>query len=167
MSRSPIHLVSRFFDVALSRPLDPTERATVALWLEPKLFELFRQQPVADQRHAYRGAQVVVEAGREDLCPAVLMHDVGKRHSGLGVFGRVFATLAAYLGISGGNSFRVHNNHGPIGAKELEKRNADELVVEFAHFHAGERPESIDPETWDLLLMADSPPKPRALLSGR
>ncbi len=167
MTRAPFHLVARFFDVALSKPLDSTERAAIARWLDPDLFELFREQPTADQRHAYRGALHVVAAGRADLAPAVLLHDIGKRHSGLGVFGRVAATLAEQMGIRGGNSFRIHRNHGPIGADELANRDTDDIVVDFARFHTAERPDSIDPESWDLLRAADTPPKTRALLSGR
>lgn len=167
MTRGSLHLVSRFFDVALSQPLNAEERAYVAVCLEPSLLELFWEQPTADQRHAYRGALRVEAANRPDLIPVILLHDVGKRHCGLGVMGRVAATLAELLRVKGGNAFRLHRNHGAIGAKELARRNADQLTVDFAHYHAHERPDSIDPESWGLLLNADSPPKPRALLSGR
>lgn len=162
------HLVARFVDVALARSLRSTERNQVAQWLEPELRRLFFAQPPADQRHGYRAAQVVLGSGSDDhdLVVAALLHDVGKRHSRLGLFGRSLASVMIRLGLPMPRRVRTYRDHGVIGAQELAKASAPGLAVDFAMHHHGARPESIPAQRWALLKKADRPAKPGEWLGG-
>jgi hypothetical protein len=92
------HLVKRFFGSLL--PLGPS--ADDAAWAESELtpaeLDLWRQLPRTDRRHAAKVARRVEAAlGDEATRPvlaAALMHDVGKLDAGLGVYGRVVATVS-------------------------------------------------------------------------
>ncbi len=90
-----------------------------------------------------------------DLIEAAALHDVGKRHAGLGVFGRVAASLAIRLRLRLPVSFRVYRDHGEIGAEELELVGAAPVTIEFARHHHGERPAPIPSDVWELLISAD------------
>ncbi len=150
------HLAARFYDFVTAAPLAPAERDTVAAWLvEGVAANAFFAQPRADQRHGFHAAlHVVAEApGRLDLIRAALLHDVGKRHAGLGAAARVMASLAIRLGVPLGPRFALYRDHGMIAAAELG--DVEALVVEFARHHHATRPASIDPEDWALLKAAD------------
>jgi hypothetical protein len=158
---SPAHLFSRFFDVASARPLSSSERSAVAHWLGPELAELFFEQGDADQRHGYHSALHVIAAGEgnSDVIQAALLHDVGKRHAGLGVLGRSLASLLILFGLPLSRSMRAYRDHGLMAARELGALGAPSLAIDFAMHHHGSRPPTIDPETWALLVAADEPPK--------
>jgi len=153
-----LHLVSRFFDVVTARPLDDEERRRVTALLRPgPEAEAFFAQSAADQRHGLEAAEVVARQapGRRDLQRAALLHDIGKRRSGLGAFGRVVATLTGRIGGPWGRRHRLYLNHGALGASELEAWGAEAIVVAYARHHHGERPAGVDPGEWELLLEAD------------
>jgi putative nucleotidyltransferase with HDIG domain len=155
------HLTRRFFDVLLARPLLESEQQAVKEWLTERENSLFLAQPPADQRHGYSAAQTVVAAGAQDrvLIRAALLHDIGKRHARLGVIGRVIASLMILFRIPIRGRWATYRDHGEVAARELEAIGCDPLIVDFARQHHGERPATIDPDTWKLLQEADQPPK--------
>jgi len=166
MKGSLSHLVKRFFDVLLSKPLSSDEISKVENWLVPALAELFFEQPPADQRHGYRAALVVVADAdaTADIIEAALMHDIGKRHASLGILGRTIASILIKLGVPLPRRMMTYRDHGPVGAHELAAKGASRISVEFAAHHHGSRPGEFDPAAWNLLLLADEPPNPRSLL---
>jgi hypothetical protein len=155
------HLVSRFFDVLFARPLIRSERAAVEAWLGPSMSSVFYQQADPDQRHGYHSALTVVALGIGDreIIQSALLHDVGKRHARLGVIGRSVASLLKRLGLPLTDRMSIYIDHGLHAARELAELGAPPLAIDFALHHHGERPDSIDPETWQTLLTADQPPK--------
>lgn len=151
------HLALRLVDVVMSRPLDRSERAAVRAWLERPSEETgFFAQTDADQRHGYASALHIVAHApdRPDLIRAALLHDVGKRHAGLGPVARSGASIAIRLGWPLPPRWRLYRDHGALSAAELA--GAEEVVVEFARHHHGNRPDTIPRSDWDLLLQADA-----------
>lgn len=138
-------------------------------WLSPPLAELFFDQPMADQRHGYEAALSVVAAVGPggDLVVAALVHDVGKRHSRLGVVGRSLASLLIKLRLPIPARARMYRDHGIVGARELAHVGAPSLAIDFALHHHGPRPVSIPMGTWDILNAADEPPKPSEIVRTR
>lgn len=149
------HLVRRAIGSIRSRPLSPREEAEVAGLLDDRLAALFWEQPVMDQRHGIDAARFVLarRPGARDLAAAALLHDVGKRHAGLGVVGRVLATVLALLRIPAPGRLGVYLDHARLGAEDLA--GAEELIVAYARHQDGPRPSSIPAETWALLKEAD------------
>jgi hypothetical protein len=166
---SVAHLVSRFFDYLTARPLTLSETKAIRGWLDPELAELFFEQNPADQRHAYHAALTVVGSGVTDqaVIAAALLHDVGKRHSGLGVVGRSLASILMSLGAPLGDRMTSYRDHGRIGALELAALGAPSLAIDFALHHQAGRPATIETDIWELLMVADQPPKTSALLRRR
>jgi len=161
----PLHLVGRFLDVTLARPLRPAEQAEIAALLRTGAERsMYWDQPRADQRHGLSAARRIRSAqpNRADLVRAALLHDVGKRRARLGPIGRSLATILGRLGIEGARRFSDYLDHGRIAARELGRDGAEALVVAFALHHHRDRPEQISREDWDLLQAAD-----RAVLGGR
>ena len=161
------HLVRRFFDVLLARELTANEQKAVRHWLSADLANLFFEQPVADQRHGYHAALLVVAQGARDdqLIEAALLHDVGKRHSGLGVVGRSLASVLIAIGAPLTSRVERYRDHGLIGAQELARAGASRLAVEFAAHHPNERPQGFDEKAWSVLGNADQAPNTRTLMN--
>jgi hypothetical protein len=138
-----------------ARPLSPREEAEVAGLLDGRWAALFWEQPVIDQRHAIDAARFVLarRPGDRDLAQAALLHDVGKRHAGLGVPGRVVATILAIVRIPAPGRFGVYLDHARRGAADLV--TADELTIAYALHQDGERPAAVPPDAWILLKEAD------------
>jgi hypothetical protein len=151
------HLVRRFFAVLRSAPLGPMEQAAVAHLLRPAEWDLFWAQPRADRRHALECAQAVAahRPGRVDLARAALLHDIGKRHAGLGALARSLATALGLLRLPRPARHAAYLGHGPAGAAELEAAGAESMVVAFARHHHTGRPEEIDAADWAELCRAD------------
>lgn len=156
------HLVARFFDYLRSQPLSDHERARVAEWLEPAELALFFSQAHPDQAHGYHAASVVVGSTLSEptLIRAALLHDIGKRHAGLGVVGRSVASILIRLHLPLTARMASYRDHGPIGADELSRAGSPALVVDFARHHHARRPDTIDAGAWDVLQAADLPAKP-------
>ncbi len=110
-----------------------------------------------DQRHALQAARhaLALVPGRRDLAAALLLHDCGKRHAGLGVSGRAAATLVELLGLPRRESWARYLDHAELGAEELVAAGASEMIVSFARHHAGERPAAFDVADWEVLTLAD------------
>ncbi len=164
MPGSPAHLVRRFFGVLTASPLSAEELDDVRSWLSHSEFELFASQSVPDQRHGYEAGTFVVESGVSDadVIAAGALHDIGKRHSGLGVVGRSVASLMIITRTSRlWGRAATYRDHSDIGALELSSAGSSDLVVEFARHHHGTRPKLIDEATWTILKRADAPPKAR------
>jgi hypothetical protein len=171
MSSTVIHLTRRFFGSL--RPGGPS--AADDMWacskLLPSEVELWRRMPNADQRHAAGVARGVeralgVEATRPVLA-AALLHDVGKIESGLGVYGRVVATLCGmFVGHdaakgwtrSRGFTRRVglYLQHPDLGGDLLGMAGSDRLTEAWAREHH-RSPDSwtIDRHVADALKAAD------------
>ncbi len=162
MPGSPSHLVARFFDVATAKPLNVEEAAFVLDRLGDTLAPVFFEQSVADQRHGYHASQVVIAHGLEqaDVVEAALLHDIGKRHARLGLFGRVLASILIKIRFPLFRRVAAYRDHGAVAARELAELGAARLTVEFAMHHHGTRPAGIPVETWRVLQIADQPPKP-------
>lgn len=157
MPGSWLHLAARFFDTAAARPPTPDERERIDGWLMagPES-EAFWEQQVADQRHGLEAAEIVVAAGgRREMIRAALLHDVGKRHSRLGVVGRVLASIALRFHLPVRGRWAVYRDHGAVGAADLASWGAEPLVVAYAGRHHQERPATVAPGDWDLLVRAD------------
>lgn len=96
-----------------------------------------------------------------DAVTAALLHDVGKRHSALGVPARVVASLMIKMRLPLPTRFRQYRDHGRIAADELESLGAPILAVAFARHHHESRPAEVEPRTWEILIRSDQPAKTR------
>lgn len=156
------HLARRFFEVAVARRVSEFERSLINGWTASDAERgLFYAQPVADQRHSLQAGLKVqsLMPARPDLIRAALFHDVGKRHSGLGIIGRSIASALSKLGVELRGRFAAYLDHDRIGAEELRAMGFESVVVEFAaHHHAG-RPDSVAVDDWNCLMQADQPGK--------
>jgi hypothetical protein len=166
---SPAHLVQRFFDYLTAPALTPSEVDAVRRWLGPDMASLFFAQGDPDQRHGYHAALTVVASGMadRDVIVAALMHDVGKRHARLGVIGRSLASILIGAGAPLTERMTAYRDHSIIGARELAALGAPGLAIDFALHHQSERPATIDPDVWDVLMAADQPPKTSTMLRRR
>jgi putative nucleotidyltransferase with HDIG domain len=158
LTRRLRHLVRRFFEVLAARRPTPAEQLEAAALLRPAEAALFWDQPVADQRHGLESARTVAARlpDRPDLIRAALLHDVGKRHARLGVVGRSVASALELAHLPAPGRFHRYLAHGPLGAAELERAGAEEIVVAFAAAHHDRRPPQIDPVDWQILADADA-----------
>lgn len=151
------HLVRRFFGSIGARRPGPEDQSLVAGLLHGGESELFWSQPVPDLEHALRSARAVLDAapGRSDLARASLLHDVGKRRSGIGTLRRSVATGLAMARIPTPRRMTAYLDHAEIGARELETLGCEDLVVQFARHHHGERPAYVSASDWEVLIRAD------------
>lgn len=150
------HLTGRFFDVLLAKPLSSAESALVLTWLPEDLAPVFFSQPVYDQRHGYEAGITVLGAGfPRDVVIAAVMHDTGKRHSGLGIVGRVTASLAMKLRLPLTRRMKLYRDHGLTAASELAALGAPAVAIDYAMHHHRSRPPTIEPDVWAILADAD------------
>ena len=151
------HLARRFFGSWRARRPDAESQRLVAALLSPREADVFWAQPVPDLDHAVRSAAAVLHTrpDRTDWARAALLHDVGKRHSGLGTMGRSIAAALSLIKIPVRGRFRRYLDHAELGAIELEQLGCDEFVVSFARHHHGTRPHGFDETAWTSLVDAD------------
>lgn len=128
--RSPWHLAKRFFWSLRDVPTDPADDAWAESYLLPGEVALWRRMSDLDRRHsvivARRFLAARPAATRAEMAGA-LLHDVGKIESGLGVWGRVTASLI------GGRTarFRSYLDHERIGAELAAAAGSDPDTVEL------------------------------------
>ena len=101
MSSTTAHLTRRFFGSLRPGGPCPEDDEWACTKLLPSEVELWRRMRGNDRRHAVGVARDVERAlGAEATRPvlaAALLHDVGKVQSGLGVYGRVVATICGMI----------------------------------------------------------------------
>jgi hypothetical protein len=171
MPSTTVHLTRRFFGSL--RPGGPkrADDEWAREQLLPSEVELWQRMRGADRRHAIGVAREVERAlGAEATRPvlaAALLHDVGKIESGLGVYGRVIATLCGLIAgrdtakewtRTRGFTRRVglYLLHPDLGGDLLGMAGSDPLTETWAREHH-RSPESwtIDPEIAAALKAAD------------
>jgi hypothetical protein len=84
------------------------------------------------------------------------LHDIGKRHSRLGVLGRTLASVCQRIGIPVGGRLGIYLDHPRVGASDRRGRGYSGLVVDFTLSHHDSRPTTISEADWDLLVAADT-----------
>jgi len=154
--RQLTHLARRFFESLRARHPDIDDQGFVADHLSGAAAAVFWEQPVADLAHAVRVARRVAQAlpDRPELVRAALLHDVGKRSSGLGTLGRALATGLSWTPLRLPDAMRRYRDHAAIGAAELADIGCEAPAVDFARNHHG-MPDHIDPTAWSTLQAAD------------
>ena len=112
------HLIRRFWWSATARPLGDETREWAHSFLGDGERRLFDRMSPADQRHHVQVARRFREGLAGDIpnewTAAALLHDVGKLVSGLGLGGRVMATVIP-IRWGDGRLSRYHR-HEDIGA---------------------------------------------------
>lgn len=151
------HLIARFFGHVLAKPPTTGEAAIITTFLSERERILWWRQSVGDQRHALLAAHHVLAKLPEhrSAVRAALLHDLGKRHCGLGAVGRSVATVIGALGLPQHGRVASYLDHGQLGAAELEKLGAEPLVVDFARMHTDGMPAGVDETLWSVLFAAD------------
>ncbi|MCZ7526024.1 MAG: HD domain-containing protein [Acidimicrobiia bacterium] len=147
------HLARRFVGALWPGRPRAVDEEWVARVLLPGELALWRRMPRHDRRHSIRVARAVQAAlagtvHDEDSrwLAAALLHDVGKLDAGLGVYGRVVATLAG--GAAGhemadawsarrGFTRRVglYLRHGELGADMIRLAGGREEAARWAAAH--------------------------------
>lgn len=146
------HLAGRAISTLGARPLTGAEAEQVTGRLTGGEASLFFAQNGADQRHGFDSAWSVDDP---TLSITAMLHDVGKRHARLGFTGRVLASIAIKIGWPLTARFRTYQDHGRIGALELQRLGRQELELDFVRHHHSGRPVAVASETWDRLQAAD------------
>jgi HD domain len=153
------HLAGRFTRALWPGPPRPDDLAWVGAILTPDGLVQFRRQPNHDQRHAIGVARDVQSrlAGTEYAddprwLAAALLHDIGKLDSGLGIYGRVVATVSASVAgrdtadawsESRGFTRRVglYLRHADLGADRIRLAGEPEEAARWSAAHH-------DPAKW-------------------
>ena len=152
------HLVRRFVGSLVPGGPAATEEEWARRQLLPGEQALWNRLSGADRRHAAGVARAVEESlgpgADRPVLAAALLHDVGKLDSGLGVWGRVAATV---VGLAGGRARAPEweDRPGPVGrvgrylrhpergAALLREAGSAELTVGWARSH------HLPPDRWD------------------
>ena len=146
------HLAGRFIGAHRPGGPPPEERAWVAEVLTPGEFALWERQPGQDQRHTVgvaRRVEVMLagtpHAGDTRWMACALLHDIGKVAAGLGIYGRVLATLVAKATAGRATAWEelrglrrriaLYLRHGEIGADMVRMAGGREEVAVWAAAH--------------------------------
>ena len=152
------HLARRFFGSLSAASLAEADCILVAEVLSVQEFELWQRQPLADRRHSVQVARQVESelakrparfADDDDVgwvLVAALLHDIGKVESGLGIWGRVAATVvvkvcgrATVRRWSERDSFRGrlgrYLSHPELGAELLRRAQSDRRTIAWVKEH--------------------------------
>ena len=124
------HLVKRYWRALSAKVPSNIECVEVGRVLGDDLLSLWKKMPIHDQAHSIvvwrRFLELRPHASKAEQM-AVLLHDIGKIESDLGIHARVFATI---LGPRT-KRWRMYSEHELIGAAMLESLNADPITVEM------------------------------------
>lgn len=157
----PLHLARRFFGSLVPRAPAADDTTWVLSLLSPDEARLWSQLPRSDRRHSAAVARRVQEAlGPDATTPvlaAALLHDVGKLDAGLGVYGRVIATLSGAVVRHDPDVIRdwtrtrgftrrvgLYLQHPRLGGDMLELAGSDPLTVAWTRQH------HLPPEEWTV-----------------
>ena len=153
------HLARRFFGALWPGKPGAADVAWVATVLNERELAAWERMPNHDRRHSIRvardvDAQLANTEYADDprWAEAALLHDVGKLDSGLGVFGRVLATLA---GAAAGHEmadawsekrgvtrkFGLYLRHPELGASRIRMCDGSREAALWAEAHQ-------DPDRW-------------------
>jgi hypothetical protein len=128
--RSPHHLVARFVWSLSAKPPTPQDDAWAEAHLLPGEVTLWRRMPAIDRSHSLKVARRFVEArrtaSRAEIAGA-LLHDVGKIECGLGVWGRVAATIVG----ARTKRFQAYLDHERIGSELAERAGSEPATVDL------------------------------------
>lgn len=124
------HLARRFVTSLSNREPGVADTA----WADSQLLEservLWRRMSAPDRRHAIsvaRRFQSLDGSWIRDEMAGALLHDVGKVESGLGVLGRVVATIAGPRT----ERFRRYHDHERVGADMLAAAGSPTVTVDL------------------------------------
>jgi len=175
----PIHRARRFFASLLPYRSDPAEDQWVNKWLSASEQKLFSRVQGQDRRHAIGVARAVEDHENDqstgELHPptprwvvaAALLHDIGKTVPDLGTYGRVVATMSAWVGgvdmaehwaDTTGFTRKVglYMMYPRLGSDLLAVAGSDQKVVDWAaQHHLDEEDWTIPVESGRLLQAAD------------
>jgi hypothetical protein len=158
--RRETHLVRRFLGALSPAAPRPDDVAWVTTILNERELAVWSRLPKHDRRHAIAVARRVeaaltgtVYAADARWLEAALLHDVGKLDSGLGVLGRVAATLAGAVaghdmadawsqrrGVT--RRFGLYLRHPELGASRIRMCDGSPEAARWAEAHQ-------DPHRWD------------------
>jgi hypothetical protein len=148
------HLAGRFVGALRPGGASPDDRRWVAGILNPGELGLWERQPGHDQRHTIEVARRLEQtldggphAGDPRWLACALLHDIGKLAAGLGIPGRVVATLFAKA--AGGPAglgdweerrglrrrIALYLRHGEIGGDMVRMAGGREEVALWATVH--------------------------------
>jgi hypothetical protein len=125
---SPGHLLRRWVLALPTAPPPPADEAWVDQWLLPGERALWTRLVNHDRRHAIavaRRFRAARPGAPRDEMAAALLHDVGKLQSGLGVHGRVVATVVGPRG----ERFRSYHDHEAVGAALLAEVGSSDSTI--------------------------------------
>ena len=125
------HLARRFFG-SLRRG-GPADEPWALEQLLPGERALWARMSDPDRRHAVDVARRLGPDRPRAVLAAALLHDVGKVESGLGTFGRVWATVLGRR--TGSGRVGAYLRHDEIGARLLAAAGSDPLTVAWAREH--------------------------------
>ena len=154
------HLAGRFVRAHKPGPLSAADRAFVAEVLTPAELSLWERLPRHDHHHTVEVARRVeaalagtAHAGESRWLAAALLHDIGKLESGLGIYGRVAATLAGRARPGQADAWREqpgwrrrigdYLRHDLIGGEMLRGVDGRPEPAHWAEAHHGRIP--VDP----------------------
>lgn len=144
------HLTKRFFGSLWPTGPSSTNVEWVHSVLTDDELKLWRRMKPADRRHAVGVARRVERAlgdeATKSVLAAALLHDVGKVAAGLGVYGRVVATLA---GAAAGRTMAeawtegkgftrrvgLYLRHPDLGGDMLAMAGSDSLTITWTREH--------------------------------
>jgi hypothetical protein len=165
-----VHLGARFAGSLRPRRVGAADVALVREHLRPEELACWERLGDADRTESVataRAAIAALGAGADpDWVAAALLHDVGKAETGLGAFGRSFATVVASC--AGRRRARAFTgaigryvNHDELGSARLRETGARAVAVSWARAH--HRPElwpatGIPPGICEILAVADGEP---------
>lgn len=152
-SRTPVtrvgHLARRWWGALWAGAPRTEDEVWAQRWLTAGERYVWRRLDDADRHHAImvarRFATACPDATRAHMA-AALLHDCGKLDAGLGVWGRVAATVIGPRT----DRFRLYADHERLGARLLATRGSDPVTVALVA-----RADSADPGIRAALDAAD------------